>query len=174
VPEERPSGVGRLLLRGFLLAAVAGRLQAKGARHGLRLGLRARLVAVALHLHGLWPASEGVDRRAARSVGVSLDEPGLHGLAHHFVRSTLETLPTGRLSLVDELCFAFATLETALTLGRMRAARLGRDTLLAEDFVAGITEAADLGQTEGPLAALLRTLAGGVDAVRAFAQGGTT
>ena len=171
VPRPRPSPVGRMLLRGFLLAVVAGRLQAAGPRSGLRLGLRWRLVRVALHLHGLWPPTEGLDRRARRSVRFDLGEPALHALVHHFLRSTLETLPTGRRPLVDELALAFATLDAALALGAMRAAQAGRDSLQAEDLVAGLTEAADLGQTggEGVLAGMLLTLTGGLDALRAFA-----
>jgi Fe-S-cluster containining protein len=176
VSPQAPSFVGRLLLRGFLLAVVAARLQAVGPRRGLRLRLRARLLGVALHLHGLGPPVEGVDRRAPRRVRVSLDDPAQGELVHHFLRSTLETLPTGRRPLVDELAWAFATLEAALQLAAMRAAALGREAVLREDLVAGITEAADLAQTagEGPLEALLRTLTGGLDAVRAFAQGGTS
>ena len=172
VPPQVPSRVGRLLLRGFLLAVVAARLQAEGPRRGLRLGLRARTVRVALHLHGLWAPAEGVDRRAVRRVRVSLDEPAIEALVYHFLRSALETLPTGRRPLLDELCFAYATLETALQLAAMRAARAGRETVAAEDLLAGITEAADLAQTagDGALEGFLRTLTGGLDAARSFAH----
>lgn len=178
VPEVRASRVGRLLLRGFLLAVVAGRLQAGAPRRGPRLALRARLLRVTLHLHGLWPATEGLDRRAPRRVRVPLDEPALHGLVHHFLRSTLETLPTGRRSLVDELSWAFATLDAGLALGAMAAASRGSDTASCEDVVAGLTQAADLTQapTHGPLGPLLQSLTGGLDALRRFATrpGGTT
>ena len=175
-PEARASGVGRLLLRGFLLAVVAGRLQAGAPRSGLRLALRARLVRVALHLHGLWPATEGVDRRARRRVRVPIDEPALHGLVHHFLRSTLATLPTGRRSLVDELAWAFATLDAALALAAMAAARRGSDEASSEDLVAGLSEAADLAQAEshGPLGSLLQSLTGGLDALLRFATPGAT
>ena len=171
-PSERPSPVGRLVLRGFLLAVVAARLQAAGPRAGARLSLRSRLVRVALHLHGLWPPTEGLDRRARGRVRVDLGDPAVHALVHHFLRSTLETLPTGRRPLVDELALAFATLDAALALGASRAARAGRDTLQAQDLVAGLTEAADLGQTagDGMLASMLQTLTGGLDALRAFAR----
>lgn len=171
--SERPSPVGRLLLRGFLLAVVAARLQATGPRTGARLGLRSRLVRVALHLHGLWPPAEGLDRRARGRVRVDLGDPAVHALAHHFLRSTLETLPTGRRPLVDELALAFATLDAALALGASRAAQAGRDILQAQDLAAGLAEAADLGQTagDGLLARMLQTLTGGLDALRAFAGG---
>ncbi len=173
VPEVRASPVGRLLLRGFLLAVVAGRLQADAPRRGPRLALRARLMRVALHLHGLWPATEGLDRRAPRRVRVPLDEPALHDLVHHFLRSGLATLPTGRRCVVDELAWAFATLDAALALGAMAAARRGSDTASSEDVVAGLTEAADLAQaaTHGPLGSLLQSLTGGLDALRRFATG---
>ena len=172
VAPERPSPVGRMLLRGFLLAVVAGRLQSAGPRAGLRLGLRWRLVRVALHLHGLWPPTEGLDRGAIRRVRADLSDPAVAAIVHRFLRSTLATLPTGRWSLVDELALAFATLHAALALGAMRAAQAGRDSLRAEDLVAGLTEAADLGQTggEGVLARMLETLTGGLDALRAFAS----
>ena len=107
-------------------------------RRGLRLRLRARTVRVALHLHGLWAPAEGVDRRAVRRVRVSLDEPAIEALVYHFLRSALETLPTGRRPFLDELCFAYATLETALRLAAMRAARAGRETVAAEDLLAGM------------------------------------
>jgi hypothetical protein len=170
-PPERPSPVGRLVLRGFLLAVVAGRLQAAGPRTGARLGLRWRLVRVALHLHGLWPSTEGLDRRARARVRVDIHDPAVHALVHHFLRSTLETLPTGRRPLLDELALAFATLDAALALAASRAARAGRDALQAQDLVAGLAEAADLGHTagEGMLARTLQTLTGGLDALRAFA-----
>jgi len=172
-PPERPSPVGRLVLRGFLLAVVAARLQAAGPRAGARLSLRSRLVRVALHLHFLWPPTEGLDRRARQRVRVDLGDPAVHALVHHFLRSTLETLPTGRRPLVDELALAFATLDAALALGASRAAQAGRDTLQAQDLVAGLTEAADLGQTagDGVLARVLQTLTGGLDALHAFACG---
>ena len=72
---------------------------------------------------------------------------------------------------MDDLSLAFATLDAALALGAMRAAQAGRDSLQAEDLVAGLTEAANLGQTggEGVLAGMLETLTGGLDALRAFA-----
>ena len=172
-PSERPSPVGRLVLRGFLLAVVAARLQAAAPRAGARLSLRSRLVRVALHLHGLWPPTEGLDRCARQRVRVDLGDPAVHALVHHFLRSTLETLPTGRRPLVDELALAFATLDAALALGTSRAEQSGRDTLQAQDLAAGLAEAADLGQTagDGMLARMLQTLTGGLDALRAFACG---
>ncbi|HVQ31127.1 MAG TPA: YkgJ family cysteine cluster protein [Vicinamibacteria bacterium] len=171
VAASGPSAVERMLLRGFLLAVVAGRIQAAGPRVGPRLGLRWHLVRVALHLHGLWPPVENLDRRAIRRVRTDLGDPALDALVYHFLRSTLETLPTGRRALVDELGLAFATLDAALALAAMRASAAGRDSVEAEDLVAGLTESADLGQTggDGALARMLETLTGGLGALRAFA-----
>jgi hypothetical protein len=167
----RPSAVGRLQLGGFLLAVVAGRLQTRGPRRGLRLALRGRLARVALHLHGLWPATEGVDRTAARRLPLNLDEPEIQERVHHFLRSTLETLPTGARPLVDELAWAFATLHAATQLAAMHAAGQGRSVVGAGDLVEGLTMASDLGQaaTAGPLGAILGSLTGGLEALRAFA-----
>jgi Fe-S-cluster containining protein len=168
-PEERASRIGRLLRRGFLLAVVAARLQARGER----LGLRARLVRVALHLHGLWPPTEGLDYRSRQRARLPLDDPEIHRLVRHFLRSAFATLPTGRRPLVDEVAWAFATLEAALGLAAMAAAREGRDAVTAQDLVAGLTEAADLthAAVTGPAGALLQSLTGGLDAVRRFAEG---
>ena len=92
---------------------------------------------------------------------------------HHFLRSTLETLPTGRRPLVDEVSWAFATLDTALALAAMTAARRGSDAVSGDDALAGLAESADLGQAAsgGPLGPLLQSLTGGLDAVRQFAAG---
>ncbi len=171
VVAGRPSAVGRLQLRGFLLAVIAGRLQTRGPRRGPRLALRGRLARVALHLHGLWPATDGIDRGAARRVPLDLEEPEVHARVHHFLRSTLETLPTGARPLVDELAWAFATLHAASQLAAMHAAAQGRGAVGAEDLVEGLATASDLGQagTGGPLGAVLGSLTGGIEALRAFA-----
>jgi len=173
VKPRRPSALGRLQLRGFLLAVLAGRLQAKGPRSGLRLGLRWRLARVALHLHGLWPAQGGIDRRAPHRVPLDLEAPELEARVHHFLRSTVETLPTGERAFVDELAWAFATLVAAGHLASMIAARSGRAAVGEADFVDALAEASDLGQSgsQGPLGAILGSFTGGLEALRAFAAG---
>jgi hypothetical protein len=172
VPHRTPSRVSRWLGRGFLLAVVAARVQARGPRRGLRLGSRWRLVRVALHLHGLWPATEGVNLAAACSARLDLADPAIHGLVHHYLRSSLETLPTGRRPVVDELALAFAMLNAGVALAGMRATAGGRERIEADDLSAGIVEAADLAHAEGgPLDSLLRALAGGIEALHAFASG---
>lgn len=172
VSSRAPSFVGRWLSRGFLLAVVAARVQARGPRRGLRFGTRWRLIRVALHLHGLWPATQGVNLAAARSTRLDLGDPSLHGLVHHYLRSSLETLPTGRRPVVDEIAYAFATLNAGVALAAMRAPAEGHERITAADLAAGIAEAADLAHAEsGLLASLLQSLTGGVDALHAFASG---
>jgi Fe-S-cluster containining protein len=172
VPARHPSAVGRWLARGFLLAVVAARVQARAPRTGPRWRLRARLLKVALHLHGLWPSTEGVSLAAARHVRFDLQDSHLLAIVRHYLRSRLATLPTGRRPMVDELAFSFATLNAASALAAMRAAAEGRDLLNAADFTAGLTEAADLGHAEGvALGRLLGALTGGLDALHAFASG---
>jgi len=172
VPPRAPSRVGRWLSRGFLLAVVAARVQARGPRRGLRFGLRWRLTRLALHLHGLWPATEGVNLAAAHRARLDLGDPSLHGLVHHYLRSNLETLPTGRRPVVDEIAYAFATLNAGSALAAMRAAAEGRGTITAGALAAGIAEAADLAHAEGGLlGSLVQSLAGGIEALHAFASG---
>ena len=171
-PRRAPSRVGRWLGRGFLLAVVAARVQARGPRRGLRLGSRWRLIRVALHLHGLWPPTQGVNLAAAHGARLDLGERSLHDLVHHYLRSSLETLPTGRRPVLDEIALAFATLNAGVALAAMRATAEGREPITAGDLAAGIAEAADLAHAEGGLLdSMLRTLAGGVDALHAFASG---
>ncbi len=172
VPPRAPSVVARWLFRGFLLAVVAARVQAGGPRRGLRFGLRWRLTRLALHLHGLWPATEGVNLAAARRARLDFGDPSLHGLVHHYLRSSLETLPTGRRPVVDEIAYAFATLNAGTALAAMRAPAQGRGHITAGALAAGIAEAADLAHAEsGLLGSLLQSLAGGVEALHAFASG---
>ncbi len=172
VPRRTPSVVSRWLFRGFLLAVVAARVQAGGPRRGLRFGLRWRLTRLALHLHGLWPATEGVDLAAARGARLELGDPSLHGLVHHYLRSSLETLPAGRRPVVEEIAYAFATLNAGIALAAMRAPAEGRGRVTADALAAGIAEAADLAHAEsGLLGTVLHSLTGGVDALHAFASG---
>jgi len=172
VPPRAPSLVGRWLFRGFLLAVVAARVQARGPRTGLRLGSRWRLTRLALHLHGLWPATEGVNVAAARRARLDLGDPSLRGLVQHYLRSSLETLPTGRRPVVDEIAYAFATLNAGNVLAAMRVPVEGGERITAGGLAAGIAEAADLAHAEsGLLGSMLRSLAGGVDALHAFASG---
>jgi Fe-S-cluster containining protein len=172
VPAKRPSRVARLLFRALLLAVTAARLEARGPRSGLRLRLRLRLLRAALHLNGLWPATEDVDLRAARRARLDLDDTDVRGLVYHYLRSTLETLGTGRRPVIEELSVAFALLNAGSALAAMRADREGRSRVAAADLVAGLTEASDVQHAGGAFASLLATLAAGVESLHAFASGG--
>jgi hypothetical protein len=170
---RRPSVIGRLLFRGFLLAVVAARLQSRARRSGLRIGLRWRLARLALHLHGLGPAAEGVNLGARRRARLDLADPTVRGIVHRYLRSSITALPTGRRPVVEEVSFAFATLNAASALAAMRADAEGRSLSNAVDLTAGLTEAADLGHAEGRLLRnMLGSLAGGLEALHQFAAGG--
>ena len=106
---------------------------------------------------------------AARRVRLDLEDAAVHGIVRHYLRSRLETLPTGRRPMVDELAQAFAVLDAALAFGAMRAVTEGRSSISALDLSAGLEEAADIEHGEGRLAALVASLSGGVDALHAFA-----
>jgi Fe-S-cluster containining protein len=167
-----PSRLARLLFRGLLLAVAAARLQARGPKSGLRLGLRLRLLRLAAHLHGLGPATEEVDLRAAGRSRLDLNEADVRGLVYHYLRSTLETLGTGRRPVMEELSLAIALLNAGTVLAAMRAGREGRTLIAVADLTAGLTEASDLQHAEGGvLSPLLATLAGGVESLHAFASG---
>jgi Fe-S-cluster containining protein len=170
----RPPGLlARLLFRGFLFVVEAARLQLEDGRtRGLRLGLRLRLAALLAHCHGLWPATSGVDLAAAGRARVELDDPALHAIAYHYLRSQLETLGGGQRPVLDEIAVSVALLEVARVLAAMRAGRAGRTLASAEDFSEGLLEAADLAHAEagGALGSFVATLAGGVEALFLFAS----
>jgi Fe-S-cluster containining protein len=176
---ERPparrsaSRVSRLLFRGLLFAVEAARTQLEDGRSsGLRLDLRLRLAALLAHCHGLWPAVARVDLRAARRARVDLDDPGVRDLVHTYLRAQIETLGTGRRPVLDEIGIALALLNVALVLAAMRAGRAGRAVADASDLAEGLMEASDLAHVgeEGALGSLVATLAGGVEALWAFAE----
>jgi Fe-S-cluster containining protein len=171
-PPAKPSAVGRVLSRGFLFAVLAAREQLRGPHSGLRLGLRARLVRLAAHAHGLGPGVADVDLRAGRRVARPLDDPDVHGLVHHYLRAAISDLGSGRRPLVDEMVMAIALLSAALAFAAMRAGAAGRTTLDAESVTEGLLETMDLAhaEPEGAYARVVVSLAGGLDALRAFAS----
>lgn len=168
-----PSRLSRLLFRGFLFTVEAARVQLEDGRStGLRLGLRLRLAALLAHCHGLWPRVAGVDLKAARRARVELDDPAVRDLVHNYLRAQIETLGTGRRTVLDEISFAVALLDVALVLGAMRAGRAGRVVADASDVSEGLMEASDLAHAghEGALGPFVATLAGGVEALWLFAE----
>jgi Fe-S-cluster containining protein len=171
-PPAKPSAIGRVLSRGFLFAVLAAREQLRGPDSGLRLGLRARLIRLAAHTHGLGPGVADVDLRAGRVVARSLEDPEVHGLVHHYLRAAISDLGSGRRPLVDEMVIAVALLNAALAFAAMRAGAAGRTTLDAESVTEGLLETMDLAhaEPEGAYARVLVALAGGLDALRGFAS----
>jgi lysine-N-methylase len=167
-PPSRPSS---LFFRGFLFTVAAARLQLEDGRtSGPRLGLRLRLAATLAHCHGLWPATCGVDLKAARRARVDLAAPEVHPVVRNYIRAQIATLGTGRRPVVDEIGIAFALLDAALLLAAMRSAQAGRTAASAADVSEGLMEASDLAHAgeEGVLGSMLATLAGGVDALWRF------
>jgi hypothetical protein len=161
------------MFRGFLFVVEAARVQLEDGRtRGLRLGLRLRLAALLAHCHGLWPATAGLDLGAAGRARVDLDDPALHAIAYHYLRSQLETLGASRRPVLDELAVAVALLNAATVLAAMRAGRAGRTLATTADLTAGLMEAADLAHAEagGALGSIVATLSGGVEALRLFAS----
>jgi hypothetical protein len=168
----KPSAIGRLLSRGFLFAVLAAREQLRGPSSGLRIALRARLLRLLVHAHGLGPGVGDVDLRAGRLIAKSLDDPEVHGLVHNYLRAALSDLGSGRRPLVDEMVMTVALLGAALAFGAMRAGASGRTTLDAQAVTEGLLETMDLAhaEPEGAYARVLVSLAGGLDALRAFAS----
>lgn len=164
-PRGAPSAVTRLLARGFLFTVVAVRDQAASAPGGLSRHLR-RLRVLA-HLHGLGPATEAVDRAALRTTAVDTSDPEAGRILRHALHAIVDGLGTGQRPLVDEVGVRAATLSAGIALAATAARRAGRDRIDAARLAAGIADAAALGHADtGALAALLPTLAGGIDALR--------
>jgi Fe-S-cluster containining protein len=171
VEVRRPSGVGRLLQRGFLFVVAATRLQVenKGAS-GLRLALRLRLLRLLAHFHGLAPGVSGIDLGALRDVRVDVDDPALQPVARHYLRASIEGLGTGKRPVLDELAVAFSYLSAASDLTAMKVAVSGA-RVDAAVFSEALMEAVDLTHADdrGLLGRILGTLAGGPEALYAFA-----
>ncbi|HYU42498.1 MAG TPA: YkgJ family cysteine cluster protein [Vicinamibacteria bacterium] len=170
--ERGASTVGRVLSRGFLFAVLAAREQLRSPASGLRLRLRARLVRLLAHTHGVGPAVGDVDLRAGRLVSRGLEDPAVHGLVHHYLRATVEDLGTGRRPVLDELAMAFALLNAALAFAAMRAGQAGRTGIDAAALTEGLLETMDLAhaEPEGAYARVLGSLAGGLDALWMFGE----
>ena len=169
-----PSALARLLFRGFLFVVMAGREQVQD-RSGsvLRLGLRLKLARLLAHVHGLGPRVDGIDMAAARRARVDLDDPGVRGLAHNYLRAAIAALGSGRRPVIDEMALAVAFLNAGCALAAMRAGRAGRPRPDANDFAEGLMEAVDLTHADrGGIGRILGTLSGGVDSLWMLAAGG--
>ena len=173
-PPRRASRLSRLLFRGFVYAIVAARLQLEdGRRRGLRLGLRLRLARLLARAHGLWPGGDDIDLGAVRRARVDLARPGLHEVAHQYLRASIETLGTGRRPVVEEAGLAVALLHAGCVLAAMRAGRAGHADVDRGGLAQGLMDASDLTHADPGAAygALLGTLSGGVEACFLFAEG---
>ncbi len=169
-PARRPSRLSRLLFRGFLLAVASVQSHLDPDIRDHAGAIRARLVRLALHLHGLGPAVAGFDLSAARHVTFDAGDDDIREIATHYLRSAVTTLGTGRRPVVDELAMAVAQLNAACVLARMHSIRLNYRTVDAESFTQGLLQAADLTQADdgGTFSRLLTTLSGGVESFYLF------
>lgn len=171
--RRRASGLARLLFRGFVFAIVAARIQLEnGHQGGLRLGLRWRLTRLLLRAHGVWPGNDDLDLGAARRATLDLDRPELFAIAHNYLRSSIETLGTGRRSVVDEAAVAVAFLQAGCVLAAVRAGRGGQEQVERDDLARGLMDAADLTHADPGTAygGLLSTLSGGLESCFLFAE----
>jgi hypothetical protein len=143
-----------------------------GRRGGLRASLRLRLARLLLRAHGLLPGGDDIDLGAARRGEVDLARPELHAIAHNYLRASIETLGTGRRSIVDEAGLAVAFLHAGWVLAAMRAARSGRGPVDRDGLARGLMDASDLTHADPGAAygALLGPLSGGVEAFFLFAD----
>lgn len=171
--RRRASGLARLLFRGFVFAIVAARVQLEdGRRGGLRLSLRLRLARLLFRAHGLWPGGDDLDLRAARRASLDLARPELFGVAHNYLRSSIETLGTGRRPVVDEAAIAVAFLQAGCVLAAVRAGRGGRERVERDDLTQGLMDASDLTHADPGTAygGLLSSLSGGLESFFLFAE----
>jgi Fe-S-cluster containining protein len=170
-PATRPAtGLARLLFRGFLLAAASVQLHLDPKLSRRPLALRVMLVRVLAHLHGLGPAAGGFDLRGAARVALNLDDEAVHAIAHRYLRTSLETLGTGRRALVDEVAMILAHLNAACVLAQMHAAASRKRVVDAESLTQGLLESADLSHADdgGKLSTFLTTFSGGLEALYLF------
>src|SRR5260221_57068 len=146
--------------------------QIRSPASGMGLGLRARLVRLLAHTHGVGPAVGDVDLRAGRLVSRGFEDPAVHGLVHHYLRATVEDLGTGRRPVVDELVMAVALLDAALAFAAMRAGQAGRTAIDSAALSEGLLETMDLAHAEpaGAYARVLVSLAAGLDALWMFGE----
>jgi hypothetical protein len=155
------------LTRGFILAVWTAALERRQAVSFL--ARRFRAARLALHVHGLGPAVGDFDlRRVRRLRWPELDDP-LWQRIHHFLRSGIQTLGTGRWPVVAEMGVHVATLNAALALAACASAD---GTLDETALLAGLNQAADIQHAEARSAVrMLGLLGGGVESLHVFASG---
>jgi hypothetical protein len=169
-PPRRAPALTRLVFRGFLLSALSVQLHLDPVFSGRPWAVRLALFRLLAHLHGVGPGAAGFDLGAARLVTLDPRDDAIREIATHYLRSTFETIGTGRRPIVDEIAMAAAHLNAACVLARMDAARRGLTRVDAASFTHGILTSADLAQGDdgGRLSWLLTIFAGGLEALYLF------
>jgi hypothetical protein len=165
-PRSAPVAGLTLASRGVLLAVAATRAQLAGEGG---LGLRLRLLRLVAHLHGVGGGAAGIDLGHARAATLDVDEPSVRVVLQHAMRVGLSGLGASRQPMVDELGTHAALLLAATLLARQRAGAAGRDRATAEDLLAVLPETMDVLLASGAFAGLVRSLGGGVAALRQLA-----
>ena len=165
-----PSRLARVLFRGFLLAALSVQFHLDEQHGASKLTLRLALLRQLAHLHGLAPGTTRFDIRRAGRMPLSLDDEDIHGIAHRYLRVSIESAGTGRRPLVDEVAMIVARLNTACVLARMDAVTHGNAWVDGKSFAEGLLQSADLAHADdgGMLSFFLTRLSGSVEALYLF------
>ncbi len=122
-PGPETPAVARFLFRGFFFASMVP--WASRGRAASGLGLRFRLLALLLHVHGLWPSFAGLDFGAGRRNSMDIDSEPFFTPAYHVLRAAIENLGSGPRPVVDELSLAVGHLLVAEHLFLSRAGSEG-------------------------------------------------
>lgn len=166
-PTLLPSRVGRLLQHGFLYVVAATRLRIEH-QHRSRWWLRAAMVRLLAHFHGLSPGFGRVNVRVPAG-RIDVNAPDIQPIVHHFLRASIEALGAGERPVLDEFAIAVSYLNAAASLAEMNAHAAGRpvDSRL---FSEALMEAVDLSHVgdRGLLGRALGRLAGSVEALYVF------
>jgi Fe-S-cluster containining protein len=163
VPDRRASRLARLLSRGRLFVTCAIEAQRIHREEGgLRLRLRAHLLRLLLHAHGVGPSTPELDMRAAHALPV--DGNAVAPLARHYLRGAIETVGSGRHPVLDELARSAAVLHAAVALGAGVAVRAGRAHVDAAALREGLVRASGVTHVEGAAAAIVGALSAGPEA----------
>ncbi len=170
LPERHSARLAGLLFRGFLLAAASVQLHLDPATRGRPSAIRATLLRLLAHLHGIGGGAGGIDLRQARGVTLDMTDDAIRERVTHYLRTSFETIGTGRRPIVNEIAMIAAHLNAACVFARMHAARRGLAAVDADAFTHGLLASADLAQADdgGRFSSLLTTLSGGVDALYLF------
>jgi hypothetical protein len=171
-PDPRPpSRLGRLLFRGFLFTVLVASERLRDPSAG-RFGLRLRTFRLLLHAHGLGPGVGEIRLSLVPRSRVDLGDADTFALVHRYLRISIDVLGLGQRPVLDELAVAFAFLNAALVISRMRAAASGQSVVDLATLSRGLMEASDLthADPQSPLGRRITFLAGGVESLGLFAS----